>query len=1201
MVEDKSTQVPGLPGRGYHLISGHRPQRISVRHWKGCAVLAVTYLLTSILSRVFVIQPEILAPVWLPAGVLLAGLLLLPWSAVLPAICAVFLASVAGNWTTHVPFVPSLALSLADCVCGLLAAIALKEFSRNSSRIGDLRRLVSLMLFGAVLANGVGAILGAGIIVGFGYGAFAESWLMWFLSSAWGILIVVPLVSEWGRIRSFVTNAVPQVWVELLVVSGLLTTIVFLVWTRQDVASTYGFVAPFLIFPLLVWTALRFGTAGATVGSFAVSAVVLLGTAHGMGRFAAGYESLHVRFVELQVFMIMATICSLVAAAVMADRERAEVELRYASSIIESSDVAIIGKTSDGVIRSWNTGAERLYGYKAEEMIGRSVSALLPPNHRDEMPEIMERLRRGEQGADYDTVRQRKDGARIDVYLKVSPIHGRNGNVIGASSIARDITERKKSERALQEINERLELSFDAARMGAWDWNLSTGEIHWFGNQQWLFGIEGSFDNRAETAFERIHPQDRVRVQKEIEGWARENRDSYDQEFRVVWPDGSEHWLYAKGRIVHENGVPTRCLGINLDITDRKLAEKALHQAEARLARAQEMSLVMPLHVSLNGEFLRVPQRFCEFLGYSHGELIGMPFKDVTHPDDFSGDWSQCQRLVAGDIDSFEMEKRFIRKDGSITWGYINCSTVTDEAGKPVHFLTYVLDINKEKRAEDALRESEERFRATFENAAVGMAQVALDGRWLRVNERLCEITGYSREEMEAKTFQEITHPDDVAKDLLQAEQLVRGEIGSYSMEKRYLHKDGHVVWVNLTVSLQKPSADQPAYFISAVEDITQRKRAEQALRKSEQRLRVLTEALPQLVWTADAIGTVDYVNRRWCAYTGQTKQQAMGNGSFAAVHPEDVPSVEHSWINAVTSGTQHQVEFRLRSKDGQYRWFLARGVPLRSEDGQVERWFGTFTDIHDMKMAQQALIRSEKLASVGRMAMTIAHEINNPLAAVMNTLFLLKAEPGLTKSAMNYVDLADGELRRISHITRQALGFYRESTTPAPTSVNDLVDSVTELLKSKIKAKHVEVTKELSRGIAVTAVGGEIRQVLSNLLSNAIDAVDNGGRIWVRTSRARNFKGRDTVRITVADNGKGISSTSLPHIFEPFFTTKDAVGTGLGLWVSKQIVDKHKGCIRVRSWVDAQRHGTVFSIVLPMEPQAEGVNCPATPTVLAG
>lgn len=233
-------------------------------------------------------------------------------------------------------------------------------------------------------------------------------------------------------------------------------------------------------------------------------------------------------------------------------------------------------------------------------------------------------------------------------------------------------------------------------------------------------------------------------------------------------------------------------------------------------------------------------------------------------------------------------------------------------------------------------------------------------------------------------------------------------------------------------------------------------------------------------------------------------------------------------------------------------------------------------------KKAEVALIGSEKLASAGRMAAVLAHEINNPLASVMNLLFLAQSTGDTPAPVRRYLEMADGELKRIAHITRQTLGFYHESSAPTTFPVVTLVDSVIDLLQAKMVSTQVVVEKQCDDLLQITAIFGELRQVISNLMLNSLDSFGEGGRVTLRASTSRNpLNGGARIRITIADNGQGISAEALPRIFEPFFTTKGSTGNGLGLWVTKQIIEKHGGSIWVRSRT-GDPQGTTFSMILP-------------------
>ncbi len=235
------------------------------------------------------------------------------------------------------------------------------------------------------------------------------------------------------------------------------------------------------------------------------------------------------------------------------------------------------------------------------------------------------------------------------------------------------------------------------------------------------------------------------------------------------------------------------------------------------------------------------------------------------------------------------------------------------------------------------------------------------------------------------------------------------------------------------------------------------------------------------------------------------------------------------------------------------------------------------------LQEAREALIHSEKLASLGRMAASIAHEINNPLAAVMNLLFLAQNHPNCPPSIRQDLCKAESELQRVTHITRQVLGSYRNCSSPGPVSVSAVVEEALCLFETRIMAKGVKVEKQYCEKDHIISVAGDLRQVFSNLICNSLDAVADGGTIKLRVATyATNH--RRIARITIADNGAGIGPAELPRIFEPLFTTKESVGTGLGLWACKQLVGKHHGSIRFRSSTGVEHRGTTFVIELPAD-----------------
>jgi PAS domain S-box-containing protein len=364
---------------------------------------------------------------------------------------------------------------------------------------------------------------------------------------------------------------------------------------------------------------------------------------------------------------------------------------------------------------------------------------------------------------------------------------------------------------------------------------------------------------------------------------------------------------------------------------------------------------------------------------------------------------------------------------------------------------------------------------------------------------------------------------------------------------------------------------------------MSERRMAEEALRATEQRLRKFAEAGPAILYSNLPDGRCDFVSERFLQYTGLAEEEALDFGWLAAVHPDDLERLDASWSEARRSGIRHDHEFRFRKCDGSYHWFRAWNVPIRNENGEIVRWFGTCLDVNDQKQAEDALRKAEKLAAVGRLAASISHEINNPLEAVTNLVYLAKNDTNLSDRSRGLLATAENELARVSQIVTQTLRFYRQSSRPTEVNPAELVDSVLRLFEGRLTNSQVVVSREYRHnGVLIEAMEGELRQVLANLVGNAIDASPAGGKLRIRICRRGAPDGSSGVRISVCDNGHGIAPDLKARIFEPFFTTKSATGTGLGLWVTKEIIDKHHGRIRVRSRQAPGKSGTVFSIFLP-------------------
>jgi signal transduction histidine kinase len=302
-------------------------------------------------------------------------------------------------------------------------------------------------------------------------------------------------------------------------------------------------------------------------------------------------------------------------------------------------------------------------------------------------------------------------------------------------------------------------------------------------------------------------------------------------------------------------------------------------------------------------------------------------------------------------------------------------------------------------------------------------------------------------------------------------------------------------------------------------------------------------------------------------------------------VATEDLGKVTESLQRSLVSGGHYNAEYRVSGRDGIQTWVCASGIAATApESSDITGMVGTIQDITVRKTQESSLRQSEKLAATGRLAATIAHEINNPLEAVTNLIYLSRTDPDVPPPIKDLLESADSELARVAHIAQQTLGFYRDTTRPVEIDLNELLHSVVELFARKMATSKIVCTLDLEPGLHICGLQGEIRQVFSNLVVNAIDAIDSvlqAGRIRIRGHHLHGE--HEGVSVIVCDDGTGIPLHARERIFSPFFTTKESVGTGLGLWVTRGFIEKQGGSIRFRSRT-ADPSGTIFRVSLPTD-----------------
>jgi two-component system, cell cycle sensor histidine kinase and response regulator CckA len=508
-----------------------------------------------------------------------------------------------------------------------------------------------------------------------------------------------------------------------------------------------------------------------------------------------------------------------------------------------------------------------------------------------------------------------------------------------------------------------------------------------------------------------------------------------------------------------------------------------------------------------------------------------------------------------------------------------------------------VSSLRQRKQAEAARREIEERFRAIFQQAAVGVAQVNLDGEVAMVNDRYCEVLGYTRDELLGTTLMDKTHQDDVQGVLANRRRLLAGESSAYSMEMRCVRKDRAIMWVKLYGSLVRDGEARPRYFIAVVEDITERRRAEAALRESEKYLKN-AERLAQVGhWHWDLRDNRVSGSEEMFRIFGKPKNYVPSyEGFLQDLIPHDRERLEQLIRDSLARKIGHSIEYQIAHPNGELRTISCIWEVLLDEDGSPVRVFGTCQDITDSRRTQEEALARQKLESLGVLAGGIAHDFNNLLGGILAEAELVEQDLPADSSVGEEIERIKAVAIRGAEIVRELMIYagHDQAHLVEPLDLSELVEDMLELLKVSI-SKHAVLKTDLDQNLpAVWGNAAQIRQVVMNLLINASEAIgEKQGVIEVTTKHVSGGKELapngvtdlpegDYLRLEVSDTGCGMTDEAKAKVFDPFYTTKFA-GRGLGLAVVQGIVHAHGGNIKM---VSAPGQGTTFQVLLSCTPK---------------
>ena len=879
------------------------------------------------------------------------------------------------------------------------------------------------------------------------------------------------------------------------------------------------------------------------------------------------------------------------------DKARAEGEVRYLAAIVQSSDDAIIGKSLEGTITSWNPAAERLYGWSAAEAVGQPISVIVPPERRAELAGIMDCIRRGERVRHHETVRARRDGAQVDVSLTISPVRDASGRLVGVSKIARDITERKRWEEAVRASEARfralVENSWDAVTL------LDAGGVIQYASPATTRALGYPLEEYVgRPGAEFVHPDDLPAVAGVMAELAGSPGQSAIVSYRYRHRSGE--WLQVETAATNLLEDPhVRAVVLNSrDVTGARAAAEALRRSEEQHRALAESipNLVWVYRADGTAEYFN--SQWSKYTGVSAGELATRTRCEVVHP----GDRRRMDRVwerALKDGHLYEIECRLRRADGEYRWHIGRAVPVRDAEGRVVRWFGTFTDIHDGRRAEDERSRLAGHIRLLLESTGEGIYGLDHEGRCTFINRAGAAMLGYTPDELLGREMHPVIHfhrPGGTPYPSHECPIHVafREGRGVRVEDELFWRKDGTAFPVSYT---SYPAAE--GGFRGAVvtfQDVTGRKEAEAALRLRDRAIR----AVAQGILITDATqpdNPIIYASPGFEQLTGYTASEVVGRNCRFLQSPETDPEAVDRVRAAVRNGEPCVAELLNRRKDGSVFWNELSVSPVRDETGHLTHFVGVQADVTGRRRLEEQYRQAQKMEAVGQLASGIAHDFNNLLTVINGYSALLLQSILPDDPVRGEVAEIHRAGERAAGLTRQLLAFSRRQVLAPRVLDLNAVAADTERMLHRLIGEDIRLVTVPGPGLwMVSADPGQVEQVLLNLAVNARDAMPTGGRLTIET---RNVELDDEhvrahpgarpgphVLLAISDTGSGMTDEVKARIFEPFFTTKAlGRGTGLGLATVYGIVTQSGGHIAVDSEVGV---GTTFNLYLPRVESSE-------------